>query len=210
MKQTICVLCAVLILLSALSACGQKLPNIKEPNDATDSGYIENIFDTQPTESIQQNQDPTKATEGQENQNATNSTASQQGATAPTQNQESSATQPTQSQQTPATQPTQGQQTPATQPTQGQQTPSTQPAEEQETTSPTTDESVLDEETKKLAQEYKTYNNMSGTEKENFRKTFESNAAFFAWYNAAMEADKKVNPPIEIGPDGTIDLPPKN
>ena len=64
----------------------------------------------------------------------------------------------------------------------------------------------MDEATLALAKEYEAYLAMTASQKTAFRNTFANYDAFFAWYNAAMEAHKMANPPIEIGPDGILDL----
>ena len=114
----------------------------------------------------------------------------------------------TEGQPDPTTQPTQDQQDPTTQPTQGQQTPTTQPTEPSATdpTSPTTGNTSEPTELEILANEYKAYQAMTADQKKNYRNTFANYDAFFAWYNTAMDAYNKVNPPTPIGPDGVIDL----
>lgn len=57
-----------------------------------------------------------------------------------------------------------------------------------------------------LAAAYQRYLNMSGAEQQAFIQEFDSIPAFFEWLNAAKDAYETLNPDIEIGEDGKVDL----
>lgn len=57
-----------------------------------------------------------------------------------------------------------------------------------------------------LAAAYQRYLNMSGAEQQAFIREFDSVPAFFEWLNAAKDAYETLNPDIEIGEDGKVDL----
>lgn len=55
--------------------------------------------------------------------------------------------------------------------------------------------------------DYETFKAMTGAEKKAYQESFETIDAFFEWYNAALDAYKKANPPTEIDGSGNITLP---
>lgn len=57
-----------------------------------------------------------------------------------------------------------------------------------------------------LADAYERFTNMSGEEQAVFIQSFDSVPAFFEWLNTAKEAYKTLNPDIEVGEDGSVDL----
>lgn len=57
-----------------------------------------------------------------------------------------------------------------------------------------------------LAAAYQRYRNMSGAEQQAFIQEFDSIPAFVDWLNAAKDAYETLNPDIEIGEDGNVDL----
>ena len=190
MKKILCTALAACFLFVMLTACGSKDKENAQENEQ--GGWTEDVFEAEPTETQ-------SATQPVETQEATTPSGTEV-ATQPAETE--SATHPTQGQQ-PTTQPT----SPAvTQPTEAPST--SQPTEAPTTEAPTesTTEPALDEATLKLAAEYEAYQAMSSAEKTAFRGTFANYDAFFAWHSAALEAHKQANPPIQIPPDGIIDL----
>ena len=53
---------------------------------------------------------------------------------------------------------------------------------------------------------YEQFQALTGAEQRAYQESFENLDVFFEWYNAAKETYEKENPPIEIGPDGDVDL----
>ena len=183
MKKIFCLLLAAAMLIGLFAACSKK------KTESSGSILEENVFE--PTGEATQAQDPTKSTEGQ---NSSTPTQDQQpsGSTQPTegttQNQQTSGS-------TQTTEPIILNPTESVAPT----TTATSPAEEStESTEPGNT----------LAAEYEAYKAMSFSEKKKFRDTFDSTAAFFKWYNAALNAYKDSIPSTVIPADGVITLNP--
>lgn len=61
-----------------------------------------------------------------------------------------------------------------------------------------------------LAEEFKRYEAMSGTDQRAFMESFSDITEFFDWYNAAKAAYEECNPDIEIGEGATVDISGKN
>ena len=90
------------------------------------------------------------------------------------------------------------------QPTTGQQNTTAPNTEGEQATEPTTP--PADSEEPDLVKEYEAWLAMTSAQKQAYQKSFSSYDAFFEWYNAARDAHKAANPPVEIGKDGTINM----
>ena len=181
MKRSIIVVLSLVLMISLLAACGNKQTQTTKATKPMPTGGLEDsIF-------------PENIINGEQEQTATQ--PGNQGTSLPGQK-------PTQPGNDQASTPT----TPTTPSTPATPTTPSNPATPTTPTNPTTPPTPSTP-SGAVSIDYETFKAMTGAEKKAYQESFETIDAFFEWYNAALDAYKKANPPTEIDGSGNITLP---
>ena len=185
MKKIIAILLTVPLLIGSLIACSSDAPQSESVSVPTEFHFSEDTFSAETSAPSTEEHVPTEV-----------QPIETQVPTLPSDVQPSTES----AEETLPAQPTES--------TAGATEPSTQPTDPtvNQPTEPAVTEPALDEAILALAAEYEAYVAMNSTEKATFQNSFSNYDAFFNWYNAARDAYNQAHPPVQISPNGVLDL----